>query len=248
MSSGTPDPGLWSTARNTARAFWTIPPFIALHGWRSRHVERRNADVDEFSETLPAHVPHPRLQRRDDGVGPIVMRTYLVDIAEPALTPTELMSAFRVDPNHFNSNLVAGFVKNDAPARNLSAGDEFVVELPGPWNGPVVVQHCDDESTLLATLDGHMEAGHIRFDSTTNQSTGADTGTQTCEGYAFRIRSWAGAGDAGFAAVHLGVPIGKEMQTAMWTAMCDRAVAIAGGHRNGPISVVTEQLVATEAS
>ena len=232
--SATPSAGAWSTLRNGFRAAYTIPPFLAQHAWRSRRIKRNHIEVDELSESPPAHEPHPQLQRRDDGVGPILQRTYQVAIGGPELAAVELIDGLRVDPNHYNSSLVAGFVHSDAPARNLETGDELVVELPGPWNGPVVVQYVDDESLLLATLDGHMEAGHIRFDTIPLDNSR--------NGYTFRIRSWARAGDAGFASVHVVVPIAKELQTAMWTAMCRRAVTISGGHQLGDIEVSTEEL------
>lgn len=40
-------------------------------------------------------------------------------------------------------------------------GDEFVVRMPGPWDGPVRVVRRDESSFRLATLDGHLEAGEI---------------------------------------------------------------------------------------
>lgn len=233
--SRTVDPGTLSPLRNTVRALYTIPPFVAAHACRNRYVERRNVRVDDLTEAAPPHRPHPNLQVRDDGVGPIMMRTYHVDIMKPTVGAGDLMSEFAIDPNHFTSTLVAGFVVDDRPARNLTDGDELVVEIPGPWNGPCVIEAVDRTSVLMATLGGHMEAGHIRF-STTQSTAGSDGD------YAFQIRSWARAGDPGFAALHLGVPIGKELQTAMWCAMCDRAVTISGGRRSSPIVVTTEEL------
>lgn len=223
--------GTWSTARNAVRTVVTLPIFVVDHAWRSRIVERSHTHVDALSEPPPPHRPHPHLQSRDDGTGPIVMRTYRVDIADPVLDAAALIDDFRTDPNHFNSSLVAGFVRDDRPVRHLDVDDELVVEIPGPWNGPCTVDQIDANTVLLATLEGHMEAGHIRFRTT-------ETGTEL----SFEIRSWARAGDEAFAALHLVVPVGRELQTAMWCAMCERAVAISGGTRRGPIRVSTEVL------
>ena len=239
--SGVVDAGFLSPLRNTIRAMYTVPPFIAEHAWRSRYVERRHVPVTELSEVPPEHRSHPHLQPRVGGVGPVVMRTYCVDIADPVVDAVELMDEFRTDPNHFTSSLVAGFVRDDEPARDLVEGDDVVVELPGPWNGPCTIDTIGDTSVLMATLDGHMEAGHIRFETIHPPSHSAD-------GFSFRVRSWARAGDAGFAALHVGVPIGKELQTAMWCAMCDRAVTISGGQRSSPISVSTEELDGSDRS
>ncbi|MEP6300089.1 MAG: hypothetical protein ABJ382_22450, partial [Ilumatobacter sp.] len=131
----------------------------------------------------------------------------------------------------------AAFVRDDRPATDLRVGDELVVELPGPWNGPVRVVRADDDELLLQTLDGHMEAGHIRFDTTDHVERpggGHD--------FTFRIRSWARGGDRAFTVLHLGLRIAKELQTAMWVAMCEGAVRVSGGARSGRIGVLTDVL------
>ncbi len=231
MDDGRPDSGAFTPIRNTVRAIATLPPFVAGHAWRSRLIRRSHSHAATLGEQPPPHRHHPELQSRDDGVGPIVMRTYEVDIVDPVLEGRTLMADFRTDPDHFVPNLLAGFVRGDRPVRNLDVDDDLVVELPGPWNGPCTVDQVDDTSVTLATLNGHMEAGHVRF--ATLDSDG---------GYTFQIRSWARAGDVGFALLHLGLPIGRELQTAMWCALCERAVAVSGGRRNGAFRVSTEIL------
>ncbi|WP_420452327.1 DUF1990 family protein [Ilumatobacter sp.] len=229
--------GIYSAARNGVRAAWTLPVFIARHAWRTRDVERDETETAALSVDPPEHQHHERLQPRSRGVGPIVMRTYSVEIADPVVEPDRLMHEFRIDPNHFVSNLAAAFVRDDRPVRNMRAGDEVVVELPGPWNGPCTVEVVEDTRVLMSTLAGHMEAGHIAFEVTDADEVGT---------YTFRVRSWARAGDAGFASLHLVVPIGKELQTAMWCAMCERAVRISGGRRVGPIRASTETLAGSD--
>jgi len=234
------DPGRLSLLRNAVRAVVGLPCFVVAHARRETHIEHTDTTVDQLSEQPPepTTVPglHDPIQHRSDGVGPVVMRTYGVDITNPALAGSQLVAALCADPNRFNSDLVAGFVRDDRPATDLSHGDQLVVEIPGPWNGPVHVVTADDDQLLLATMNDHMEAGHIRFDTTSLAEPTAGGG------YRFRIRSWATAGDAPFLAAHLAVPVGKVLQTAMWTAMCDNAVSISGGERSGSIRVDTEKL------
>ena len=45
----------------------------------------------------------------------------------------------------------------------MAVGDEYVVRMPGPWDGPVRVIASDELSFRLATLEGHLEAGQIEF-------------------------------------------------------------------------------------
>lgn len=128
-------------------------------------------------------------------------------------------------------------VRNDESATDLEVGDVFVVELPGPWNGPVRVTRSGLDALLLQTLDGHMEAGQIRFDTTGHIDRPDGT-----HDFTFRIRSWARGGDQVFTMLHLGLRVAKELQTAMWVAMCEGALDLSGGERIGQISVLTEVL------
>lgn len=222
--------------RNALRAVYGTPPFLVQHGLRQRYVDRHDEDVDAFSERMPSVRPSTTgssAQTRDDGRGPIVMRTFEVRIADPDLTASDLMVAFRNRSNDFVPRHVAGFVRGDEEVRSMVPGDEFVVEIPGPWNGPVRVDAVDETSVLLVTLDGHMEAGHIRFAVVEVDG----------RGYRFQIRSWARAGDELFRQLHLVLGVAHEAQTAMWAHTCDRAVAISGGSRHSAISVRTERLV-----
>lgn len=231
--------GLGRTLRNVGRATFGAPPFLVQHGWRQRYVRRSSSDTDEFSEAMPPTLPSTTgspVQTRDDGCGPIVMRTFETRISDPTLSPAELMDAFRQRSNDFVPRHIAGFVRGDRQVLSMEAGDEFTVEMPGPWNGPVRVDAVDNTSVMLVTLVGHMEAGHIRFAVVEPEG----------DGYRFQIRSWARAGDELFRQLHLVVGIAHEAQTAMWVHTSDRAVAISGGRRRSPISVRTEKLLGSE--
>lgn len=163
------------------------------------------------------------------------MRTYEVRILDADLSPEQLMQRLIARPGDLNDDRIAGFVLEDEPATELTVGDELVVELPGPWNGPLRVTDTAATHLLLQTLDGHMEAGQIRFDVTDR-----DAGDR--HDYTFRIRSWARGGDPAFTLLHLGLRVAKELQTAMWVAMCEGAVRVSRGHRDGSIRVTTEVL------
>jgi hypothetical protein len=69
----------------------------------------------------------------------------------------------------------------DGPLRR---GDEFLVRMPGPWDGPVRVVHRNATGFRLATLDGQLEAGEIEF-----RASSADSAL------CLEIESWAWAGD-----------------------------------------------------
>ena len=229
-----PEPS--STVRNLVRLAFGGPPFAAQHLFRQRYLRRLARDVTNFSDDLPSTSPATTgttPQTRDDGCGPIVARTHSVTICDSTMSPAELMARFRQAPNDFVPRHIAGFFSQGEPACDLAPGDELVVEIPGPWNGPIRVDSTSETDVMFITLPGHMEAGHIRF-RTRNVGDGD---------VEFEIRSWARAGDELFRRLHVGVRIALEAQTAMWAHTCDRAVAVSGGRRRSPILSTTETLL-----
>jgi len=110
----------------------------------------------------------------------------------------------------------------------LRYGDEFVVRMPGPWDGPVRVVHRDATSFRLATLQGHLEAGQIEFRAEPDGDT-----------LRFEIESWARAGDRLADVMYNKLRLAKEIQLNMWTHFCIRTAALAGGRPRGGITIRT---------
>jgi hypothetical protein len=110
----------------------------------------------------------------------------------------------------------------------MRQGDEFVVRMPGPWDGPVRVVRRDEASFRLATLDGHLEAGEIEFRA-------APDG----DALRFEIESWARAGDRLSALLYNKLRLAKEIQLNMWSHFCVRAAGLAGGRPQGGITIRT---------
>ena len=63
----------------------------------------------------------------------------------------------RIAPSEF-----ATFQKLDVDGP-LALGDDYVVRMPGPWDGPVRVVAARPDGFRFATLRGHLEAGQIEF-------------------------------------------------------------------------------------
>ena len=246
MSATSPvSPGRRSNARNLARIVFTVAPFLADHLWRRCRIDETTLAVERLSEPAPLAAADDTtddsaVQTARDGRGPLVMRTYEVRIQDAELAPAELLRRLLERPGDLNDDRIAGFVRDDRPATDLVVGDELVVELPGPWNGPVRVARANESELLLQTLNGHMEAGQIRFDT-----IGHSERPDGLHDFTFRIRSWARGGNPTFTILHLGLPVAKELQTAMWVAMCDGATRVSGGRREGSIRVITEMLEAS---
>jgi uncharacterized protein (UPF0548 family) len=82
-------------------------------------------------------------------------------------------------------------------------------------------------SFRFVTLDGHLEAGQIRF--------AAERGDLL----EFRIESWARAGDRLSNLLYHHLRMSKEVQLHMWTSMLERVAELAGGRLTGGIEIRT---------
>jgi hypothetical protein len=168
-----------------------------------------------------------RLQPLGAGVGPVLHRVYSVRIAGTSITPPALMDLVAGRLNQASPEM-AKFRKTRGAQDALREGDEFVVRMPGPWDGPVRVVRRDAASFRLATLAGHLEAGEIEFRA---ENLG--------DGLRFEIESWARAGDRLSALLYNNLRLAKEIQLNMWSHFCVRAARIAGGRPQGGITIRT---------
>lgn len=173
------------------------------------------------------------VQRSTDGYGPLFHRSFSIAVTDERLDERELLALVADDPNQVTPTEMARFETLDgAPARELQVGDELVVRLPGPWDGPVRVIERSDTTLRLATLRGHMEAGEIRF-ATWRDDRGF---------LRFQIDTWARSGDRLFHLLYETVPLGREIQQHMWSQFCRRVAAASGGVRMSGAGCFTERI------
>jgi hypothetical protein len=161
------------------------------------------------------------------GVGPMLHRTYAVRIAGSGMTPSALIDLVSAKLNKASPEMVV-FRKTRGALDALREGDEFIVRMPGPWDGPVRVVRREENSFRLATLDGHLEAGEIEFRAEPDG-----------DALRFEIESWARAGDRLSALLYNKLRLAKEIQLNMWSHFCLRTAALAGGRPQGGITIRT---------
>jgi hypothetical protein len=161
------------------------------------------------------------------GVGPMLHRWYAVRIVGSSMTPSALIDLVSAKLNQASPEM-AVFRKTRGARNALRQGDEFIVRMPGPWDGPVRVVRRDENSFRLATLAGHLEAGEIEFRA-------------EHDGHAlrFEIESWARAGDRLSALLYNKLRLAKEIQLNMWSHFCVRAAELAGGRPEGGVTIRT---------
>ena len=173
---------------------------------------------------------HPE-QPAATGSGPLLERRYFIDVARSRHTPAQLASAIKADLPSFSPGLLADFERKAGREGSIEVGDEFHITILGPWNGSVRVTEVGTTFFEFVTLEGHPEAGRIRFEA---HYLNADPGVLR-----FEIRSWARSRDGLVAFAYDTLGGGKLMQEATWTEFCHRVARASGGQALADVVVET---------
>ena len=199
--------------------------------WRITPLHRR-----ELAGTMDRDAPPPlppgasteEAQLSDAGVGPLFHRRYAGVIVESEVPAEELFERLATDVNRAAPTEFARFIKVHGEKSRMRVGDEYLVRMPGPWDGPVRVVDRTPTSFRLVTLDGHLEAGQIEFRVEPDDA-----------GLRFTIESWARSGDQLSRIMYQRLHMAKEVQFHMWTSFLERVAKLAGGRLRGGIDAET---------
>jgi uncharacterized protein (UPF0548 family) len=199
-------------------------------------VTHQRLDGDAADDAPPPLLdPNGRDQPVGAGYGPMLHRTFRARVTSPRLEPRALIAVLAADMNQAMVPGVARFDRVGSDGHALAVGDEFVVRMPGPWDGPVrVVDRTDGpgrSSFRLATLTGHLEAGQIEF-----------AATAVPDGLEFTISTWARAGDLLADLVYNRLYVAREIQFQLWVHCCVRAATLAGGISPSGVEVTTRSV------
>jgi len=203
--------------------------------WRTTPMHRVE-DSGEIPADEPPPLP-PGFDRSDvqgiqDGYGPLMHRCYVARVRDAELTAEQLIETFAGKPNRAAPKALGSFVKLRGEEGELRVGDEFTVRIPGPWDGPVRAVEVEPTGFSLVTLDGHLEAGRIRF-------AAHDLGDARLE---ISIEAWARGGDRVSNLLFDRIPVNKEVQLHMWTSVLERLMEMSGGVRDGRLAITTRRV------
>ena len=222
--------------RLTTATRW--PVGVTLTSWRYMwrttplyRSEEEGSWEDDAPPKLPDDVSHDEVQRARDGAGPLYHRRYLAVIRDARVSPAELIDRLTADPDRAAPTEFATFKKLEGEPGEMRVGDEFVVRMPGPWDGPVRVIERTPTCFRLATLDGHLEAGQIKFSA----ANGDDH-------LLFSIESWARGGDRLSNLLYDRLRMSKEIQFHMWTSFLEGVIELSGGERDGGLRIHTRRV------
>lgn len=226
--------------RMSTAARW--PLGIALtswrYMWRTTPVHRRELiGTEPYSgePRPPAAGEQGQVQSPDDGVGPLVHRRYRARIVGARSSAAGLVELIRRDLDQVAPSEFASFQKVRGHDGELVLGDEYVVRMPGPWDGPVRVVAVTPMGFRLVTLEGHLEAGQIEFRA-----------SEDYRSLEFSIESWARSGDRLSHVLYTHLRMAKEVQLHMWTSVLERVAKLAGGKLEGGIVITTRRVEAPE--
>jgi uncharacterized protein (UPF0548 family) len=202
--------------------------------WRTTPLYRSEEEgslSDDSPPPIPAGVSRSELQGPDDGAGPLYHRRYVAVILDARLSPAELVASLAADPDRAAPSEFATFKKTRGEEGQMAVGDEFLVRMPGPWDGPVRVLERWPAAFRFATLEGHLEAGQIEFSAEEGDGR-----------LVFSIESWARGGDWLSNLLYDRLRLSKEIQFHMWTSFLERVIKLSGGRRDGGLRIHTRRV------
>jgi hypothetical protein len=221
----------------------TWPAGIAVTSWRyiwrttpMHRRELQGSPAADLPPTLPEGAPDAEVQPPDEGAGPLFHRVYTGVVLGSDLDPAELMSRIQADPGRVAPSSMARFQKTSGAEQTMRLGDEWLVRMPGPWDGPVRVIRLTATSFRFATLNGHLEAGQIEW-RVKQREDGA---------LVFQVESWARAGDRLSALMHDHLRMAKEVQLHMWSSVVEKVARFCGGRLEAGVDIETRRVDADQ--
>ena len=187
--------------------------------------------AEDHPPELPPGADAEELQLADEGAGPMFHRIFRISLREPKLSAEALMRRIQADVDAVAPGEFTHFGKVCGEEATMRPGDEYIVRMPGPWDGPVRVVEADRSSFRLVTLSGHLEAGQIRFAAWEEEGV-----------LHFGIDTWARSGDRLSNLLYHRLRFAKEVQLHMWTSVLEKVEDLSEGRRHGPLVAATRRL------
>lgn len=217
------------------------PVGVALTSWRYmwrttplHRTEVEGSAADAAPPPLPANANRCDLQPAESGFGPFFHRRYRTRIRNSRVSAERLLGQVADDPDRVAPSEFATFRKLSGDLGAMREGDEYVVRMAGPWDGPVRVIRRERGRFRLATLDGHLEAGQIEFRA-----------REEGEHVVFEIESWARSESRITDLLYDRLRMSKEVQLHMWTSTLERIVELSGGRMTGGIEIHTRRVASS---
>lgn len=224
--SARPAAGIRNRLRRCLRTLgWLVGAPLAIFRFLSREMPVEEVASADAPPPLPAEEPDPAHREDGQAVGPVLHRLYSATIQAPNLTAELLVSIIAADPNVIAPSEVLRFERTRGAPGGLREGDELLIRMAGPWNGPVAVTRRWKEGFRLAARRGHPQLGQVELRARDEDGR-----------IAMQIQTRERAAGLSF---HILQRIGliRRMQTHTWAEMLENAAQLAGGRRPERVTV-----------
>jgi hypothetical protein len=204
--------------------------------WRTTPMHRTEEVVGPDGTSpppLPPGLDDAEVQRARDGAGPMFHRRYRTRIREAEVGAEELIERLSCGLDWAAPTEFASFQKTAGDPSAMHVGDEYVVRMAGPWDGPVRVVEKGPSHFRLATLHDHLEAGQIEFRAREEDGL-----------IVFEIESWARSANRVVHVLYDLLRISKETQLHMWVSTLEGVARMAGGRMTRGIDIHTRRVAA----
>lgn len=205
---------------------WLVGAPLAIFRFARRKmpVEEVGAESVNLSP-LPVEEPDPEHREAVLGIGPALHRIYAATVCEPKLDAERLLAIIAADPNVIAPTEVLRFEKKSGEPGRLREGDELLIRMAGPWNGPVKVTARSRRHIRLAATRGHAQLG--QFELRARDDPG---------GIALEVQTRERAAGPGFRLLQRTGLI-RRMQSYTWAHMLENGARLAGGRPPDRITV-----------
>ena len=217
--------------RVVRRLGWLFGAPLAFFRFMRRQIP---VEAVDSAGALPPSLPEdPDLAHREGerAVGPVVHRLYGATIKAPKLTPEWLLAIIAANPNVIAPVEVLRFEKAEKAkggSGGLQQGDELLIQMAGPWSGPVKVSRRWDTGFRLVAQRGHPQLGQVELRVRGNGDNGGDIEME--------IQTRERAAGLSFHALQR-VGLIQRMQSYTWAEMLENAAQLAGGRRPERVTV-----------
>ncbi|PRX46141.1 uncharacterized protein DUF1990 [Prauserella shujinwangii] len=206
------------------RYLWAVTPL---------HRSARRGDASDLPPPLPEELIDERSQPWREGTGPLFHRLFSVDVEGATMSAEGLVALLAADLGGSVPAEVTTVEAVRTAGGELRPGDEVVVRLPGPWDGPVRVVRRTPTSLHLATLAGHLEAGQIEFRARPPRDG---------RPLRFEVEVWARPANRIVDLLYTRLRMAKEVQLNMWVRFCLTTARRAGGRARCGVTISTRVL------
>ena len=155
-------------------------------------------------------------------------RIYAATTRSPKLAPEQLLAIIAADPNVVAPTEVLRFERPPGTSSALQEGDELMIRMAGPWNGPMRVTEQGEDRLRLAALPGHPQQGQIELRV---RSRDGDRNDMVIE-----LQTRERAAGLGFYLLQR-VGLIQRMQSYTWAEILQNAARLAGGRPPDRITV-----------